>query len=77
MATHDAEDAKKYFINKDMHVKLLKWRGAIDSNAIELAFSDARANDRKIWISNMMRSIKFGPEVSFISYPDVYYCLKC
>ncbi|CAL5056798.1 unnamed protein product [Urochloa decumbens] len=70
LAAHMDKDSKDYFTNKVKHNKIFKWRGGIDYNAIELAFSPDRANERKIWLKKSMNFMSTQPQRLVLDMKD-------
>lgn len=54
LGTSDSNEAKKYFSNMARHRIPFKYADAEDDNAIDLAFSKKRVEDRKAWLTNYM-----------------------
>ncbi|KAG1667004.1 hypothetical protein FOA52_014316 [Chlamydomonas sp. UWO 241] len=51
LGTSTAAEAKDYFAALDYHRKEFVWNGPEDDEAIELAFSKKKVDDRKTWLS--------------------------
>ncbi|KAI6190756.1 DNA topoisomerase 2 [Aphelenchoides bicaudatus] len=54
LGTSSAKEAKEYFSNLDIHQIRFKYTGENDDNAVDLAFSKKRIEDRKTWLSQWM-----------------------
>ncbi|KRZ11148.1 DNA topoisomerase 2-beta [Trichinella zimbabwensis] len=54
LGTSTAKEAKEYFTNMDRHRIVFKYEGPTDDDAIELAFSKKRVEDRKNWLGDWM-----------------------
>jgi DNA topoisomerase-2 len=51
LGTSTEKEAKEYFAAIDSHRKRFEWSGDADGEALELAFSKKRADDRKAWLA--------------------------
>mmetsp|Transcript_37329 Transcript_37329/g.93759 ORF Transcript_37329/g.93759 Transcript_37329/m.93759 type:complete len:1470 (+) Transcript_37329:226-4635(+) len=51
LGTSTAAEGKEYFRNLDEHVLSFTWGGKADDDAIDMAFSPDRADDRKEWMN--------------------------
>eukprot|EP00514_Thraustochytrium_sp_LLF1b_P010190 CAMPEP_0184540880 /NCGR_PEP_ID=MMETSP0199_2-20130426/1002_1 /TAXON_ID=1112570 /ORGANISM="Thraustochytrium sp., Strain LLF1b" /LENGTH=1568 /DNA_ID=CAMNT_0026934549 /DNA_START=176 /DNA_END=4882 /DNA_ORIENTATION=+ len=51
LGTSTAKEAKEYFAMINKHRILMEWEGDEAGDALELAFSKTRVNDRKNWLS--------------------------
>jgi DNA topoisomerase-2 len=52
LGTSTPQEGREYFRDLDKHRKDFIWEDELDGNAIELAFSKKKAEDRKTWIRN-------------------------
>ncbi|GAU30192.1 hypothetical protein TSUD_311430 [Trifolium subterraneum] len=52
LGTSTSQEGREYFRDLDKHRKDFIWEDELDGNAIELAFSKKKAEDRKTWIRN-------------------------
>eukprot|EP00955_Chlamydomonas_euryale_P051612 354903-Chlamydomonas_euryale.AAC.34 len=52
LGTSTSAEAKEYFATIDRHRKEFVWEGPEDDQAIELAFSKKRVEDRKVWCAH-------------------------
>ncbi len=57
LGTSNAQEAKEYFAALLRHKIDFTWEGDEDGDAIEMAFSKKRADDRKAWITNFKVSL--------------------
>lgn len=70
LGTSTQEEAREYFSRLDQHRKEFVWAGDQDGDAIELAFSKKRIDDRKEWLSNYVPGTFLDQSVNKISYED-------
>lgn len=52
LGTSTPKEGREYFRDLDKHKKDFIWEDDFDGNAIEMAFSKKKAEDRKIWMRN-------------------------
>lgn len=50
LGTSTSAEAREYFARMDHHLKMYSFAPASDSDAIDLAFNKARAEDRRAWL---------------------------
>ncbi|KIY91888.1 DNA topoisomerase 2, partial [Monoraphidium neglectum] len=70
LGTSDTREAKEYFAALDSHRKQFVWEGDEDGQAIEMAFSKKRVEDRKKWLSGFVPGTYLDQSVDTISYSD-------
>ncbi|PNH12210.1 DNA topoisomerase 2 [Tetrabaena socialis] len=70
LGTSTAEEAQDYFSRLRQHKKEFTWSGDEDGNAIELAFSKKRIDDRKEWLSSFMPGTYLDMSADKISFED-------
>lgn len=70
LGTSSAAEAKEYFAALDAHRKRFVWEGDDDADAIEMAFSKKRVEDRKRWLSGFIPGTYLDQSVDAISYAD-------
>jgi DNA topoisomerase-2 len=70
LGTSNAVEAKEYFARLDSHRKQFVWEGEDDGQAIEMAFSKKRVEDRKRWLSGYVPGTYLDQSVDEISYSD-------
>uniref|UniRef100_A0A915CWD3 DNA topoisomerase 2 n=1 Tax=Ditylenchus dipsaci TaxID=166011 RepID=A0A915CWD3_9BILA len=58
LGTSTSKEAKEYFSDMTRHRILFKYGGPEDDNAVDLAFSKKRIEDRKDWLNNWMETRK-------------------
>lgn len=69
LGTNTASEAQIYFQNLDKHLISIEWTPAAD-DAITLAFSKDRADDRKKWLKKYDREVVLNPDDNVITYKD-------
>ncbi|KRY36227.1 putative DNA topoisomerase 2 [Trichinella spiralis] len=69
LGTSTAKEAKEYFTNMDRHRIVFKYEGPTDDDAIELAFSKKRVEDRKNWLGDWMLHKK---QIQEANLPEEY-----
>lgn len=70
LGTSTKEEAKEYFARLDQHKKDFVWQGDMDGDAIEMAFSKKRVDDRKKWLSDFAPGTFLDQSGSEITYSD-------
>ncbi|GIL81030.1 hypothetical protein Vretifemale_10164 [Volvox reticuliferus] len=70
LGTSTKDEAQDYFSRLHQHRKEFVWNGDEDGDAIELAFSKKRVDDRKEWLSNFVPGTYLDQSVDKISYAD-------
>ncbi|GLC69283.1 hypothetical protein PLESTF_000811300 [Pleodorina starrii] len=70
LGTSTKEEAQEYFSKLEQHRKEFVWTGDDDGDAIELAFSKKRVDDRKEWLSNFVPGTFLDQSAEKISYSD-------
>eukprot|EP00201_Polytomella_parva_P007132 CAMPEP_0175084448 /NCGR_PEP_ID=MMETSP0052_2-20121109/28066_1 /TAXON_ID=51329 ORGANISM="Polytomella parva, Strain SAG 63-3" /NCGR_SAMPLE_ID=MMETSP0052_2 /ASSEMBLY_ACC=CAM_ASM_000194 /LENGTH=1591 /DNA_ID=CAMNT_0016356255 /DNA_START=27 /DNA_END=4799 /DNA_ORIENTATION=- len=70
LGTSTSEEAKQYFGDIPRHRKTFVWHGDPDGEAIEMAFSKKRVDDRKTWLSRFEPGTFLDHSVDRISYAD-------
>ncbi|EFJ45103.1 hypothetical protein VOLCADRAFT_94598 [Volvox carteri f. nagariensis] len=70
LGTSTKEEAQEYFSRLNLHRKEFVWTGDEDGDAIELAFSKKRVDDRKEWLSNFVPGTYLDQSAEKISYAD-------
>lgn len=70
LGTSTKEEAKEYFSQIDKHTLELRWSGDRDKDAISLAFSKKRADERKKWLKKYDRDKTIDASKSSITYHD-------
>jgi len=53
LGTSTSAEAKEYFSNLDKHVVEFEWNADSKDDDIELAFDKKKADERKVWLSNL------------------------
>lgn len=69
LGTNTAAEAREYFSNLDKHVVNLEWDDK-SKDAIELAFSKSKADERKNWLKKYDRDIILNYDKESISYSN-------
>ena len=54
LGTNTAAEGKEYFRNLAQHRIAFQWKGPQDADALELAFKRSRADDRKVWLNDLL-----------------------
>ncbi|MCH83397.1 DNA topoisomerase 2-like, partial [Trifolium medium] len=70
LGTSTPQEGREYFRDLDKHRKDFIWEDELDGNAIELAFSKKKAEDRKTWIRNFEPGTCRDHEAKLINYKD-------
>ncbi|GLI60786.1 hypothetical protein VaNZ11_003019 [Volvox africanus] len=70
LGTSTKQEAQDYFSRLHQHRKEFVWTGDEDGDAIELAFSKKRVDDRKDWLSNFVPGTYLDQSVDKISFAD-------
>ncbi|CAJ2639117.1 unnamed protein product [Trifolium pratense] len=70
LGTSTPQEGREYFRDLDKHKKDFFWDDELDGNAIELAFSKKKAEDRKTWIRNFEPGTCRDHEAKLINYKD-------
>ncbi|XP_061348809.1 DNA topoisomerase 2-like [Gastrolobium bilobum] len=70
LGTSTPQEGREYFRDLDKHKKEFFWENELDGNAIELAFSKKKADDRKTWIRNFEPSNFRDHMAKHINYRD-------
>ncbi|WCJ39367.1 DNA topoisomerase 2 [Euphorbia peplus] len=70
LGTNDKREAKEYFTNIGMHQKDFAWVDDQDGNAIELAFSKKKIEDRKNWLRQFEPGTHLDQTMKLIKYSD-------
>ncbi|GFR51194.1 hypothetical protein Agub_g13541 [Astrephomene gubernaculifera] len=70
LGTSTKEEAQDYFSRLQQHRKEFVWTGDEDGDAIELAFSKKRIDDRKEWLSNFVPGTYLDQSADKITYSD-------
>eukprot|EP00775_Hariotina_reticulata_P006914 gene6914-7130_t len=70
LGTSSAKEAKEYFANMDQHKKNFVWEDDEDGEAIEMAFSKKKVEDRKRWLSAFRSGTYLDQSVDNIRYKD-------
>ncbi|CAL0334291.1 unnamed protein product [Lupinus luteus] len=70
LGTSTREEGREYFSDLNKHMKQFVWEADYDADAIELAFSKKKAEDRKTWIRNFEPSNFRDHKEKLISYTD-------
>ncbi|XP_068610428.1 DNA topoisomerase 2-alpha [Brachionichthys hirsutus] len=82
LGTSTSQEAKEYFSDMQRHRILFKYSGPEDDEAITLAFSKKRVDERKEWLTNFMVNRRqrrehnlpedylYGQATKFLSYND-------
>eukprot|EP01102_Stenamoeba_stenopodia_P016274 TRINITY_DN566_c1_g4_i1.p1 TRINITY_DN566_c1_g4~~TRINITY_DN566_c1_g4_i1.p1 ORF type:complete len:1163 (-),score=255.03 TRINITY_DN566_c1_g4_i1:273-3761(-) len=70
LGTSTAAEAKEYFSDIYHHKIDFAWGSESDGNAIDLAFSKKRADDRKEWIGNFQPGTYVDHSVKKLTYSD-------
>lgn len=55
LGTSTSKEAKEYFLNMLRHRIPFKYEGPNDDDAVDMAFSKKKIEDRKEWLTNWMR----------------------
>jgi DNA topoisomerase-2 len=69
LGTSDAKEAKEYFSDMNRHKIKFNYGGAQDDNAITLAFSKKKVEERKEWLTDWMEE---GRRRKELGMPEVY-----
>ena len=69
LGTSTSKEAKEYFADMERHKIKFKYSGADDDNAITLAFSKKKVDERKDWLSQWMEEGKRRKELAL---PEIY-----
>ncbi|CAH0482695.1 unnamed protein product [Peronospora belbahrii] len=59
LGTSTSAEGREYFSDLDKHLVSFRWSGDRDGDALDMAFSKARAADRKAWLLNEYSSDSF------------------
>lgn len=70
LGTSTAKEAKEYFADLDEHVKEFVWGGDNDGEAIEMAFSKKRVDERKTWLQGFTQGTFLDHSATHISYSE-------
>ncbi|XP_004499912.1 DNA topoisomerase 2 [Cicer arietinum] len=70
LGTSTPQEGREYFRDLDKHRKDFIWEDELDGNAIELAFSKKKAEDRKTWIRNFEPGTFRDHDAKLINYKD-------
>ncbi|XP_078475411.1 DNA topoisomerase 2-alpha-like isoform X1 [Lampetra planeri] len=82
LGTSTAKEAKEYFAEMERHRIPFRYIGTEDDNAITLAFSKKKVDDRKEWLTNWMEDRRqrrlhglpeqflYGKETKYLTYND-------
>ncbi|CAL5226164.1 g8989 [Coccomyxa viridis] len=70
LGTSDKKEAQEYFADIDLHRKTFVHEGRQDDEAIELAFSKKKIEERKAWLAGFLPGTYLDQSVSEISYSD-------
>ncbi|GBG92399.1 hypothetical protein CBR_g55332 [Chara braunii] len=70
LGTSSAKEAKEYFSELDRHRKDFEWRTEEDGEAIELAFSKKKIEDRKRWLRNFEEGTYIDLTNTTLNYTD-------
>ncbi|WJX39561.1 DNA topoisomerase 2 [Trifolium repens] len=70
LGTSTPQEGREYFRDLDKHRKDFIWEDELDGNAIELAFSKKKAEDRKTWIRNFEPGTCRDHKAKLINYKD-------
>ncbi|MED6185751.1 DNA topoisomerase 2 [Stylosanthes scabra] len=70
LGTSTPQEGREYFRDLEKHRKDFVWEDDYDGNAIELAFSKKKAEDRKTWIRNFEPGTSRDHRAKHISYRD-------
>ncbi|GAB4817907.1 hypothetical protein N2152v2_004953 [Parachlorella kessleri] len=70
LGTSTAKEAKEYFAAIDSHRKEFTWEGDEDGQAIEMAFSKKKVDDRKDWLKNFQPGTYLDNSADTITYSD-------
>ncbi|CAG9316989.1 unnamed protein product [Blepharisma stoltei] len=71
LGTSTSKEAKEYFSNLGKHQIDFSWENDTrESDAIDMAFSKARADDRKKWLANLSPETYLDMNVEKVSYYD-------
>ena len=62
LGTSTAHEAREYFGDLPKHKVQLEWGGEADGDKIDMAFSRARVDDRKVWIREASRGLAEASE---------------
>ncbi|CAL5213936.1 unnamed protein product [Lathyrus oleraceus] len=70
LGTSTPKEGREYFRDLDKHKKDFIWEDDFDGNAIEMAFSKKKAEDRKIWMRNFEPGTCRDHKEKLINYKD-------
>lgn len=70
LGTSTAKEAKEYFSNLGKHVIAFKYKGEGCNEAIKLAFSKEKADERKTWMNTQYLAKHIDHNIKTISYED-------
>ncbi|MEW5304966.1 MAG: hypothetical protein WDW36_007539 [Sanguina aurantia] len=70
LGTSTKEEAREYFSALGAHRKEFVWEGDADSEAIEMAFSKKKIEERKAWLSNFVPGTFLDHSATHITYTD-------
>ncbi|KJE90404.1 DNA topoisomerase II [Capsaspora owczarzaki ATCC 30864] len=70
LGTSTSQEAKEYFSNMDVHQIPFTWSGEDDGQAIDLAFSKKRADDRKEWLRQFRAGTFLDHQTEAITYSE-------
>lgn len=70
LGTSTREEAREYFAAIDHHRKQFVWEGDGDNQAIEMAFSKKKVDERKEWLSSFAPGTFLDNSAEYISYSD-------
>ena len=70
LGTSTAKEAKEYFADLKTHQIDMEWEGNSAGEAIDMAFSKKRVNDRKEWLSGFTKGTFMNFNVNSIKYKE-------
>lgn len=72
LGTSTSAEGREYFRGLDQHLVPFTWAGPEDGDALDLAFSKARAADRKTWLLGRSDSFENESAISSVGSPVSY-----